>query len=295
MQAFNVGFEGLSVEVLHLGENIFAEAWGMFRETWLSLHDKEYDPQDSECQQAILDILTNRALPIPKENWKVQVRITGISRVALAQITRGRIGHNYVVQSQMPQHIDHNVTVPFNIATDGRFAARIANLIADSQALYDDMYEAGIPPQDCRYMTMHGQTTSLVWTTNYAALCGFFMLRAENGLTDELNMVCRLLKRSMKLYAEEKPECSDWLQLLPNLDCLGARQQKCMIADRVFGNTGRFKSAGDYVAEPGTCDYDFRKSAWYDELIRMPEDLLFPGEAEMIARWKAGGPLVTDC
>ena len=40
------------------------------------------------------------------------------------------------------------------------------------------------------------------------------------------------------------------------------------------------------------CTCDFKKSAWYAELMRMYDneefELLFPGEKEMIERWKAG-------
>ena len=33
------------------------------------------------------------------------------------------------------------------------------------------------------------------------------------------------------------------------------------------------------------CYYDYTKSAWYQELKRLPEYLLFEGEREMIKKW----------
>lgn len=293
------GFDALGVELVRLEPKPFELAWRAFRQTWISLQDKPYDANDPECQTAIDDVLNRRALPIPMENWQIELRITGLSRVALAQITRGRLGQNYVVESQMPQHVEHETVLPLNISSHGVFAERARHLAALSEQLYNDMYEAGIPPQDCRYLLLHGQTTSLVWTVNYAALQSFFSMRAENGLTDELNLVCRYVRQAIIDYAQANFEThGDWLQLAARLDCMGAWQQKCLNVDKVFGNTGRFPSASSRVPAPGAevePDYDFRKSAWYLELIRIASEqpeLLFPGEADMVERWMQGGPLL---
>ena len=298
------GYSALEVALTKLEPEPFSLIWRWFRQTWLSLQDKPYDANDYECRHAVSDVLANLALPVPKEQLAVEFRIKGLSRVGLAQITRGRVGHAYVVESQMPQHIRHETVVPLSITKHPEFAFRTRQLAAMAEALYNDMYEAGVPPQDCRYLTLHGQTTSLVWGTNYAALLGFFTMRAENGLTDELNMVCRLARKAIVDYATEHSNThGDWLRLAEALDCLGARQRKCLNVDKVFGNTGRFVSGSDRVPSPDKLaklqpDYDFRKSAWYLELIQLYEtgqhDLLFEGEAEMLERWLAGGPLTED-
>ena len=293
------GFNKLQVELVRATEQPFAQAWRQFRQTWIHLQDKDYDASDSECVQAIDDVLNRRALPIPMEDWVCEFRIKGLSRVALAQITRGRLGQNFVVESQMPQHIKHETVVPLNISSHTEFGARAKQLADLAEQLYGDMYNAGIPPQDCRYLTLHGQTTSLVWTVNYAALQSFFSMRAENGLTDELNTVCRLVRHELFQLAKTSPERhKDWAKLASRLDCMGAWQQKCLNVDKVFGNTGRFPSASSLVPAPGAevePDYDFTKSAWYLELMLMASErpeLLFPGEAEMVDRWRQGGPLL---
>lgn len=294
------GYDALTVTCTRLEPEPFSLAWRAFRETWLSLRGKDYDANDPECQQAVEDVLNRRALPIPMENWQCEFRIAGLSRVALAQITRGRLGQNYVVQSQMPQHIEHECVLPLNIAKS-EFASRAAQLQADAEALYDDMYDSGIPPQDCRYLILHGQTTSLVWTVNYAALLSFFAMRAENGLTDELNTVCRLVRQELRNYAKANPAThGDWAKLAERLDCMGSWQKKCMNVDKVFGNTGRYPLANATVPSPDTDnkpDYDFRKSAFYLELIEMynhRSELLFADEASMVERWLAGGTLTSD-
>lgn len=280
---YSHGYDKLKVTLIQKTEQPFALIWRSFRQTWISLQNKEYDTNDIECKQAVADVLAGLALPLPLEALQLEFRIEGLSRVALAQITRGRVGHGYVVESQMPQHIRHEAVLPLNIA-QSEFAERAKQLQAMSEQLYDDMYDAGIPPQDCRYLILHGQTTSLTWHVNYSALRGFFAMRAENSLTDELNLLCRLIRRD--LLADS---CPDWRQLATGLDCIGAKQRKALMIDRVYGNAlGRYPCADERVQEAtDNADYDFAKSAWWAELQKLPSDLLFADEAEAIQHYLA--------
>lgn len=281
------GFENLNVEIIKISDNPFKTFWDWYKMTWISLQNKEYNENDEEIKNACFDILNNKALPVPQEMIQIQFKITGLSRVGLAQITRGRIGYAYVVESQMPQHIKHQVTIPKNLF-NSQFHDKIIKLIEDSQNLYDEIYNSGIPPQDCRYLTMHGQQTNLVMGTNFNALKGFFIMRAENGLTDELNLVCRLIRQRLNEYVLESNDLS-WKYLIERLDCLGANRKVCINYDKVFGNTGRYKSLNDDIPSPDgkiKPDYDFTKSAWFKELLELDDNLLFDDEKEMINNWK---------
>ena len=291
------GFQHITVELLDSPRQPFNTFWTWFRQTWISLQNEEYDPTNKQHVQACNDVMNRKALPTPMEATVMQFRVTGMSRVALAQITRGRVGWAYNVESQMPQHINHEVTIPKNIMEHPMFSARASELTVQLQTLYDDMYDAGIPPQDCRYMTMHGQNTSLVFSTNYAALLGYFARRCENGLTDELNYVGRLMRHALQqehldASGNELYFGSGWKPMISKLDAMGAHSA-CLNNDRVFGNTGRAKSAGDWVPsiinEANPADYNFEKSAWYYELQELPDHLLFEGEKEMVEDFKTIG------
>jgi len=286
----------LDVEIVRTThDRPFEMFWDWFKQTWITLQDVKYDPNDPEHWQACLDVLSRNALPTPMEVLNFEIKVTGLSRVALAQITRGRVGWAYVVESQMPQHINHMVTVPMNIARNEKFAARAEELVRLSQELYDDMYNEGIPPQDCRYLTIHGQQTSMIMQCNYAALLGYFARRCENGLTDELNLVGRLIWHKLKEFfldekGQDKIAGSGWSVLLNKMDGMGTNKV-CLNVDKVFGNTGRAPSVSDKIPSllNQSCDYDFSKSAWYFELLELPEHLLFPGEKEMIEDFKSIG------
>ena len=159
--------DSLDVEIVRTThDRPFEMFWDWFKQTWITLQDVKYDHTDPEHWQACLDVLSRNALPTPMEVLNFEIKVTGLSRVALAQITRGRVGWAYVVESQMPQHINHMVTVPLNISRNEKFNARAAELVRLSQELYDDMYNEGIPPQDCRYLPIHGQQTSMIMQFN---------------------------------------------------------------------------------------------------------------------------------
>ncbi len=186
--------------------------------------------------------------------------------------------------------------VPKNIY-ESEFGDEARELVRKSQELYNKMVAVGIPPQDCRYMTIHGQTTNLVCVVNFMALRGYFGRRCENGLTDELNLIGRLiLKELRKVHLNDdgtdKVFGSGWSVLLTKLEAMGA-DKVCLNTDKVFGNTGRSPSAGKHIPssinEDNKADWDFSKSAWYFELQELPDDLLFPGEKEMIEDWKTIG------
>jgi hypothetical protein len=296
-QPIRNGFQHITVELLDSPRQPFITFWTWFRQTWISLQNEEYDPSNKEHVKACMDVMNRKALPTPMEATVMQFRVTGLSRVALAQITRGRVGWAYNVESQMPQHLTHEVTIPKNIAEHPVFSSRAHELTTQLQSLYDDMYDAGIPPQDCRYMTMHGQNTSMVFSVNYAALLGYFARRCENGLTDELNYVGRLMRHVLQqehldASGNELYNGSGWGPMIDKLEAMGG-SNVCLNNDRVFGNTGRAKSAGDWVPsivnDENKSDYDFGKSAWFYELQELPDHLLFEGEKEMIEDFKAIG------
>jgi len=293
---FAKGYDEIKVELMDAKLDIAKLFWDSYKMTWVGLQDVEYDKNNEDIRKACFDIVNNLALPTPKEAVQLNFKIENISRVCLAQITRGRVGWWYNVESQMPQYLNHGVTIPRNLH-ESKYKDKVKKLVDDSIALYTELQAEGFPPQDLRYLCLHGQQTSMVASCNIIALSAFFVMRTENGLTDELNLVARKMKHSLKTAVSKAKEQGSideldydlWQLILSKLDCLGANKEVCLIQDKVFGNTGRFKSGNDNVpSEDGTIkpEFDFKKSAWYLELKdNMPDELLLPGEKQMIAKW----------
>lgn len=289
------GYEDISVELIDYNKDIAKHAWECYRMTWHTLADKEYDVNDKDVQEAIDNIIHIRALPMPREQAIMTFRINNISRVCLAQITRQRKAA-FNVESQMPLPVRHNVILPLNFCNNTNFTDRATKLIEESQQLYNDMIAAGYPPQDCRYLLLHGQTTSLVYVVDVNTFISSFGFRCENNLSDEINLVYRLCKHAILMQIEQdrrdgiidELSYKFYYDIIAPSDAAGAAQHVGKNYDKVFGNSfKRYPDANIEVTDiTANCDYDYTKSAWYLELQRMPDYLLFKDEKEMIASWK---------
>lgn len=295
MKNYSKGYEDISVEVIDYNKDLARHAWNCYRMTWRELQNVEYDCNNERVKKAITDIALYRALPMPREQAIITFRINNISRVCLAQITRQRKAC-FNVESQMPRPINHNVIIPLNIFEDKELNDDAMKLVEASQKLYDKCIEKGIPPQDARYVTLHGQTTSCVYVVDINTFVGSFSQRCENNIADEINLVYRLCKRAILNKIEEDYKSNEideltwqmYSRIINPADCQGAKQKVCMNYDKVFGNGAkRYPSANEEIEKiTENADYDFKKSAWYLELQRLDESLLFKDEKEMIERWK---------
>ena len=302
MNGIQIGYKGIDVDIISYTKNPAKIMWDMLKQTWIELQDVEYNPEDERVQNMIFGSLEKRLNPTPQETIMIQVVFKNISRVNLAQLTRHR-GWLFNSESQMPQHVKHNVILPLNIA-NSEFADRAAKLIEESQKLYDDMTAGNdskettaIPYQDARYLLMHSQTADISASFTLPQLVNVCGQRLENNTADEINYAFRLLLKELKQTIENDAELDEldkfiYMHNLSKCDCFGAAAKKCFTCDDVFGNSfKRFADANEYVTEAtDNCKFDFKKSAWYVELKRIyneEPELLLPGEKEMIESWEA--------
>lgn len=296
-----IGYKGIDVEIIGYVKHPAKVMWDMLKQTWIELQDVEYDPKNETVKKFIVGSLDKRLNPTPQETVLIQAVFKNISRVNLAQLTRHR-GWLFQVESQMPQHVDHNVILPLNIV-NSEFYERAVKLIEDAQKLYDDMTAGNeskettnIPYQDARYLLIHGQTCDASCSFTLPQLVNVCGQRLENNTADEINYAFRILLRRLKdaILDDKEMDELDKLIYMANInrcDCFGASAKKCFTCDDVFGNSfKRFADGNEYVKEvTKNCKFDFTKSAWYHELKRiyvMEPWLLLPGEKEMIESWE---------
>lgn len=289
------GYEDISVEVIDYNKNIAEHAWNCYRMTWRDLQNVDYDVNNEKVKEAVNNIIKFRALPMPREQAIITFRINNISRINLAQITRQRKAA-FNVESQMPEPVEHNVILPLNIANNEKLAKKAQDLILLSQEVYDACIEEGIPPQDARYLLMHGQTTSLAYVVDINTFVGSFAMRCENNLSDEINLAYRLMKREILYKVKDDFDAGVideltyqfYTEIIKGADAAGAARKVGQNYDGVFGNSfKRYPDANEEVTKiTENCSYDYTKSAWYLELQKLPDDLLFDGEKEMIDNWK---------
>lgn len=301
MNGIQNGYKGIGVEIISYTKHPAKIIWDMLKQTWISLHDVDYDPNNETVNKFIIDSLSKRLNPVPQETILIQAVFKGISRVNLAQLTRHR-GWIFNSESQMPQPVNHNVIIPLNIV-NSPFYERAKKLIEDSQKLYDDMVKGNenkettnIPYQDARYLLIHGQTADISASFTLPQLVNAVGMRFENNTHDEINYTFRLLVKELRKVIEEDEEMDSldklvYNTLLNNCDVFGANRKVGTCHDAMFGNSfKRFRDSDSYVTKAtDNCLFDYKKLAWYDELKRIYKEepeLLLPGEKEMIESWE---------
>ena len=252
-----IGYKGISTEIISYTKHPAKIIWDMLKQTWISCHNINYDYNNPMVRQFIKDSLEKRLNPTPQETIMIQVIFKDISRVNLAQLTRHR-GWLFNSESQMPQHVSHNVMIPINIAQSEYFD-RVLNLIRESQELYDEMTKGNenkettnIPYQDARYILLNGQTTDISASFSLPQLINAVGMRFENNTHDEINYTFRVLIRDLRRKIFSDPELDPldrqiYDKLIGSCDCFGASSKKCFCTDKMFGNSfKRFEDANEF-------------------------------------------------
>ena len=295
------GYKGIDVEIISYTKHPAKIMWDMLKQTWISLHKKEYDENDDLIKYFIEESLSKRLNPVPQETILIQVIFKNISRVNLAQLTRHR-GWIFNSESQMPQHINHNVIIPLSIV-NSEYYERAKKLIEESQKLYDDMTKGNenkdttnIPYQDARYLLIHGQTADISASFDLPRLISSVGMRLENNTHDEINYTFRILLKNLKNIINNDKDLDKldkliYHYLLNKCDVFGASQKVGTCYDEMFGNSfKRFNDANEFVSKiTSNCLFNYKKLAWYLELKRIYKEepeLLLPGEKEMIESWE---------
>lgn len=138
-------------------------------------------------------------------------RVQGLSRAALAQLTRHRLA-SFDVQSQRYVRIRGLDLVMPETIRGSDFYVEAGSLMEDVMNLYQRMVDAGIPAEDARYITPQAVPTVLVMTMNARELRHFFSLRCCNraqweirSLADEMHTICRQV--APELFEGAGPAC----------------------------------------------------------------------------------------
>ena len=125
--------------------------------------------------------------------------VEGLSRAALAQLTRHRLA-SFDVQSQRYVKLENPELVIPETVRSSRYREEVENTMRSVMDLYRRMVEDGIPCEDARYVTPQAVTTKLIMTMNARELLHFFSLRTCNRAQWEIReMADRMLKICMQV------------------------------------------------------------------------------------------------
>ena len=137
--------------------------------------------------------------------------VEGLSRAALAQLTRHRLA-SFDVQSQRYVKLDDWKAVIPNTVSQSGLVMEAEDCIRNCMDVYQRLIDAGVPCEDARYVSPQAITTNLVMTMNARELLHFFSLRTCNRaqweirkLADELLKICK--KVAPIIFADAGPGC----------------------------------------------------------------------------------------
>jgi thymidylate synthase (FAD) len=136
-----------------------------------------------------------------------------VSRALLAQLTRHRIA-SFSVQSQRYVKFESGVdfVLPDTIKKDENLLEKYNNFLKNTESLYKEFLDAGVPAEDARYILPNAATTQIIITMNARELRHFFSLRCCNRSQWEIReMACRMLnlarKKTPLLFEDAGPDC----------------------------------------------------------------------------------------
>jgi len=139
--------------------------------------------------------------------------IDGVSRAMTHQLVRHRLA-SYNQQSQRYVSYDSNPTfiVPPEVDKNPEARERFLAACAESFLSYRAMIDAGVPPEDARYLLPNAMETKIVVTMNIRELLHFFELRCCNRAQWEIREVAgRMLELAEPtapyIFMDAGPSC----------------------------------------------------------------------------------------
>lgn len=202
-----------SVELMAItpgGEDVIERAC---RTCYLSFH--RYDPPNS-TEELIQKVIKKRHHSV-LEHASATFRIKGGSRVFTHELVRHRFispsqeSQRYVCYADKPNRKktkDYEIVTPQTIIRaelPGKVnsaAEPYAEAIANCYHLYEELLDAGVPPEDARYVLPNATVSEIVITANFRELRHFFCVRTNPRAHWEIREIAIEMLKIMK---EEAP------------------------------------------------------------------------------------------
>ena len=129
--------------------------------------------------------------------------IEGLSRAALAQLTRHRVGFSFSVQSQRYVRFDSakggfDYATPAAIADNDAARREFELAMVEAQNTYDELRALGVKPEDARAILPQAATCNLVLTGNLRAILDFYGKRkAGRGAQREIADLAEAMREAV--------------------------------------------------------------------------------------------------
>ena len=238
----------------------------MAKTTWGSLDGVVYDPENPEHQEMVWGAFEGRVLPTVLETIRLNFLIKGMSRTCSHQFVRGRVGWVYNQQSQMPEPVRRDISIPAHMYANPEFRTRLEAHFAETASLYDDLIAAGYPPQSARYVLPEGSNTDIWCEVTFPAFRGFVGNRTCFSTNDEINFVARMMRAEL---VKVEPRFAKYLKQACD------RSGKCTLVDKVFPCCTKYE-----WPNPHKPSYGNKQNNAMIEMYRRPELAIDPTDTK---------------
>ena len=175
--------------------------------------------------------IEGHTLPTALETINFTFQIEGISRACSHQLVRVRIGSGFSQKGMRDVYYgDIDYVIPATVEAVGK-TEKYLDLMKQCSDFYQELFEAGVPYQDARFVIPHAATTTVVWTVNFLALRNFCGNRLQNFMQWEINALARSLRDEVRRVS---PPLADALK--PRCEIT----KNCQASGNLFGGCGKF-------------------------------------------------------
>jgi len=127
--------------------------------------------------------------------------ISGISRACANQLTRHRLA-SFLQESMRYRKVDdRDIVVPPKIAAQPAAAKKFEGCFKETQRVYKELLEMGIPKEDARFILPLGTQTRLVVSANFREWRHIINIRADPAAQWEIQELSRQIHRILKEHA----------------------------------------------------------------------------------------------
>lgn len=282
------GYECINVELLHSpGNDIAKEVYEFSKLFEFSYYkDIPYDANNPVCIEFVRKIWRKLYPKYLYNGLHVSFRINNISRICLAQLTREQ--GLFMSTSHGAQPLSEELIMPKAMYEHKDWLDRFNNITKDLEKLYVEIAESGIPYMDARYIMPHCQTISLAYDATIGQFIHSCKSRIRHGFADEINWLYRLMRKELKLVAEQCTDANSkelWQFILKQ-----CKDTEPYLREGTYNNDFQLvpDPKGWVFSEPAYNDW--RKSSWRKELQMLYDNndtyMLDDADFEMISKWQ---------
>lgn len=278
--------ESIKVKLIHFPFDLVCNCYKMGR--FATEHENFNSPYGSanyeEIDKYVDELINGKTFPKYMYNQRIDFEIQGISRIALAQLTRDSA--IFASESHGLRPLNMQFVLPRSITED----AEVMDKVIQAQKLLEEAYiiacKHEIPYPESRYVGLHCQTISVCASYTIGDFIRSCHSRTNNSFCDELNYIYRLMYWSIKSRIQDEYDGSQDEKLYNFLF-----DEKRCIDDSFYTRTVVFNGDFDYINSQYNkpehpAENDWRKSGWLKDLVYIAHHMPYLLTKKELAMYK---------